>query len=171
MIIGKRGLFPEVGDNEGILMVSGVAWTIEINENGKEVASWIFYPGDYIRPHILGIPVASIEAATDVEIRVISCYEKEWENYQGNLEVQLKRMNVRLNRSNQRLENKISGFLAEIVENEGFIECEEGYRVNLTQTEIAQAVGSSRESTTKSLGSIARNGNLRLGYGYVIKQR
>ncbi|TBH20595.1 helix-turn-helix domain-containing protein [Thermus thermamylovorans] len=68
----------------------------------------------------------------------------------------------------QRLKNRMAAALLELSETPLAKEEEEGLVLRATHDELAAAVGSVRETVTKVIGELAREGYIRSGYGKIL---
>ena len=68
----------------------------------------------------------------------------------------------------QRLKNRMAAALLELAETPLAQEAEGGIVLHATHDELAAAVGSVRETVTKVIGELAREGYIRSGYGKIL---
>ena len=68
----------------------------------------------------------------------------------------------------QRLKNRMAAALLELAETPLAREEEEGLVLRATHDELAAAVGSVRETVTKVIGELVREGYIRSGYGKIL---
>ncbi|PZA06446.1 MULTISPECIES: helix-turn-helix domain-containing protein [unclassified Meiothermus] len=176
---GEIILYPGVpGPKDQLYRVrSGLVRLQSVDEEGNALTLRFVRPGEFFGEEVLsGTERAYFaEAATDTRIDALSpalLTSEETQQLTVHLVMALAQTYKTIQRlTGQRLKNRIAAALLELSQTPAAFK-EPGGRmgVRATHDEIASAVGSVRETVTKVIGELSREGYIRSGYGKLVLQ-
>ena len=170
---GEVLLYPGVpSPNEPVYrVVRGLVRIQHVDPDGSSLTLRFVRPGQFFGEEaLIGVERDYFaEAMTETEVEAIDREELEKGLYPeliASLVSALDESYTRLEHlANKRLKNRIAATLLELAGTDLAEAGEEGPVLRLTHDDLAAAVGSVRETVTKVVGELAREGLIRLGYG------
>jgi len=155
-------------------VLSGLVRIQYVDEEGNALTLRFVHPGEFFGEEALaGLERDHFaETMVESELEVVPIPDLGPEDYQtltAQLVTALKRSYRQVERLvTQRLKNRVAAALLELFETPLGGRDDEGRPlVRLTHDDLASAVGSVRETVTKIVGELAREGYIRSGYGKI----
>lgn len=155
-------------------VVEGLVRIQYVDEEGNALTLRFVHPGEFFGEEALaGLERDHFaETLVESELEAIPIPELAAEDYQAlvhHLVTALKRGYRQVERLvTQRLKNRVAAVLLELLDTALADRDEEGRpMVRLTHDDLAAAVGSVRETVTKVVGELAREGYIQSGYGKI----
>jgi len=154
---------------------SGLVRIQSVDDDGNALTLRFVRPGEYFGEEALSGGDRPYHAEAAVDTRIAQIHPNLLEPQEAlDLAVQLA---LALNRTytsiqrlvSQRLKNRVAAALLEFAETPLAVRDAKGrVMIHVTHDEIASAVGSVRETVTKVVGELARDGLIKSGYGRVM---
>ena len=174
-------VFHEGDDSDACYVVrSGDLRVTREHSDGRAIALATLSPGDFFGELAMldgGARSASVETLTDAELlalpamdmrRVISQHGEIAAKLIVALTRRLRETNERVARQSfQTVPSRVAGVLNQLVAEESIPEDRDGITVRMTQADLAQLAGTSRESVSRFLATLERAGVVAVGRGRV----
>ena len=155
-------------------VVSGLVRIQYVNEEGDALTLRFVFPGEFFGEEALaGLErnhFAEAMVATELEaVPVSQLKAKDYTAMMTHLVSALKRGYRQIERLvTQRLKNRIAATLLDFIDSPLADHDELGRpRIRMTHDDLAAAVGSVRETVTKAIGELVREGYIQSGYGKI----
>ncbi|GGM97482.1 transcriptional regulator SdrP [Thermus composti] len=171
---GEVILYPGVpGPKDRVFrVVEGLVRLEAVDEEGNALTLRLVRPGGYFGEEALSGTERTYFAEAVTEVVAEPLAEPDPETLLelvAHLAQALSESYRRIERlATQRLKNRMAAALLELAETPLAKEEEEGLVLRATHDELAAAVGSVRETVTKVIGELAREGYIRSGYGKIL---
>ena len=174
-------VFHEGDDSDACYVVrSGELRVTREHSDGRAIALATLSPGDFFGELAMldgGSRSASVETLSDAELlalpardmrRVIAAHGDIAAKLIVALTRRLRETNERVARQSfQTVPSRVAGVLSQLIAEEVQPEDRDGITVRMTQADLAQLAGTSRESVSRFLATLERAGVVRVGRGRV----
>jgi CRP/FNR family transcriptional regulator, cyclic AMP receptor protein len=174
-------VFHEGDDSDACYVVrSGDLRVTREHSDGRAIALATLGPGDFFGELAMldgGSRSASVETLSDAELvalpagdmrRVIAAHGDIAAKLIVALTRRLRETNERVARQSfQTVPSRVAGVLAQLIAEEAIPEDRDGITVRMTQADLAQLAGTSRESVSRFLATLERAGVVAVGRGRV----
>jgi CRP/FNR family transcriptional regulator, cyclic AMP receptor protein len=174
-------VFHEGDDSDACYVVrTGDLRVTREHSDGRAIALATLGPGDFFGELAMldgGSRSASVETLSDVELlalpagdmrRVIAAHGEIAAKLIVALTRRLRETNERVARQSfQTVPSRVAGVLAQLIAEEAIPEDRDGITVRMTQADLAQLAGTSRESVSRFLATLERAGVVMVGRGRV----
>ncbi len=150
------------------------------HSDGRAIALATLGPGDFFGELAMldgQSRSASVEALSDAELlalpasdmrRLLSEHSEITVKLIAALTRRLRETNERITRQSfQTVPSRVAGVLSQLIAEEAYEDIREGVTVRMTQADLAQLAGTSRESVSRFLATLERAGVVRVGRGRV----
>lgn len=174
-------VFHEGDDSDACYVVrTGTLRVTREHSDGRAIALATLSPGDFFGELAMldgGLRSASVETLSDAELlalpasdmrRVLARHGDIAAKLIVALTRRLRETNERVARQSfQTVPSRVAGVLSQLIAEEVIPEGREGITVRMTQADLAQLAGTSRESVSRFLATLERAGVVRVGRGRV----
>jgi CRP/FNR family transcriptional regulator, cyclic AMP receptor protein len=174
-------VFHEGDDSDACYVVrSGDLRVTREHSDGRAIALATLGPGDFFGELAMldgGSRSASVETLSDAELlalpavdmrRVIAAHGEIAAKLIIALTRRLRETNERVARQSfQTVPSRVAGVLAQLIAEEAIPEDRDGITIRMTQSDLAQLAGTSRESVSRFLATLERAGVVMVGRGRV----
>ncbi len=150
------------------------------HSDGRAIALATLGPGDFFGELAMldgQARSASVEALSDAELlalpasdmrRLLGEHSEITVKLIAALTRRLRETNERITRQSfQTVPSRVAGVLSQLIAEEAYEDIREGVTVRMTQADLAQLAGTSRESVSRFLATLERAGVVRVGRGRV----